>query len=136
MYGQCPPPLGACESSSARVQRLAVRPAALLASAVLFVLVAPVAHAWSPPSAIYVNGDSKAYAVAGDPSGNAFAVVGGGTPDQPLSLVERDLTSGERSAGLARLGRARAAAPAARAVDRLRPGVGAAPPPRPATAPG
>ena len=53
-------------------------------------LVAPVAHAWSPPSAIYVNGDAKAYAVAGDPNGNAFAVVGGGTPDQPLNLVERD----------------------------------------------
>ena len=76
---------------------LAVRPVALFASAVLFVLAAPVAHAWSPPTAIYVNGDSKAYAVAGDPTGNAFAVVGGGTLDEPLVLVERDAISASSS---------------------------------------
>jgi hypothetical protein len=72
----------------------AVRPAALIASALLLALAAPAARAWSPPSAIYVNGDSKAYAVAGDPGGNAFAVVGGGTLDEPLALVERDLLPG------------------------------------------
>ena len=72
----------------------AVRLTALLAPAALYALAAaPAAHAWSPPSAIYMNGNTTAYAVAGDPSGNAFAVVGGASPDDPLDLVERDLTS-------------------------------------------
>ncbi len=115
---------------------LAVRPAALLASVVLFVLVAPAAHAWSPPSAIYVNGDAKAYAVAGDPSGNAFAVVGGGTLDQPLVLVERDLASATDPQGSLIWAQPRPlpALPAPWTVSGL--DVGAAAPPRPGTASG
>ncbi len=49
----------------------------------------PAAHGWTSPEAISVNADAKAFAVAGDPAGNAFAVVAGGTLDEPLLLVER-----------------------------------------------
>ena len=73
--------------------RVALRLGALLVTAVATVAAcAATAGAWSSPTAIYTSAAPQVLAVAGDPTGHAFAIYEGASLDDPLLLSERAVT--------------------------------------------
>ena len=48
------------------------------------------AQAWSQPSAVFTGAARTVFSVAGDNSGNAFAVLAGESSDLPIVLVRVD----------------------------------------------
>lgn len=76
---------------AARRWRGTRRPAAgiglLVTVAVL--ISASQASAWSTPQPFFMGAGRDVFSIAGDPAGNAFAVIVGESPDRPLMITER-----------------------------------------------
>ncbi len=55
-------------------------------------LCAPQSQAWTSPQTFYAGAARDVFLIAGDPAGNAFAVLAGETADRPLLMIERHAT--------------------------------------------